>query len=634
MVQRVPVPPRGSVPVSLLTRAALLALLAACATTADAPPPPNDSTAGAYLRGRVAANQNAYGEAADGFLQAAHRNPASIVRARAFAYALADGRVTEAVRFARRGVPGGSAESGGGASGHAGADTGNSGLAGFEAQDLPRLTLAVDALRDGDAAMARTLLDGPFASGLGGSAAAILGGWAAYATGGAEAGIAHLANLPDQERNAYTTLHQAIMYDLNGQAPEATAGYAVAARLQPTALATRGLAGLKERLGERANALTVYRAMTRGEGELQRAGRMGLARLGEPLEGESEAFVRLAADGPTRLVTTPQEGAALALTNIASSLFDGAAEQQRRLAEQGYRGFEPSYDLPLAFSQLALHLDPSSDLARFVVAEIAEATGHPQRVLDTLAPIRPEAMLYDYAVLTRAQALADLDRRDDAVLLLREYEEADRLSLALASGLGALHAQDGAWDEAADAAGRALAIAQSRLREEDDERALWPFYFTRGAYRSEGGDWPGAEADLREALRLAPDEAVILNHLGYSLVERGESVGEAFGMIEEALSQMPESGSITDSLGWAYYQQGNYRTAARLLEEAVMLEPGSATITDHLGDAYYQLGRRNEARYEWRRALELDDVTDEEAGRIRGKLDGEAPARGAQDTEA
>ena len=597
-------------------RLAPLALLLACATT-EAPQVQADSTAGAYLRGRVAASQNAYGEAAEGFLIAAHRSGAPVVAERAFAYALTDGRVTEAVRYARAGMEAGAE------------DHTQAGLAAFEAQDLPRLALAADALRRGDEEEAVRLFGGPFGSGLGRSAAALIGGWAVFAADGPEAGIARLAGLGEPDRNAFTTLHQAIMYDLNGQEPEATAGYAVTARLQPTALATRGLAGLKERQGERDNALTLYRAMSRDQGALQRVGRMGLARLGEPLDGESDAFLRLAQRAPTRLVETPQQGAALGFVNIAQSLFDGAAEQRRRLAEQGYTAFEPSYDLPLAFAQLALHLDPQSDAARFVVAEVAEATGRPQRALDALGPIRERSAFYDYAVLTKAQALTDLDRDEEAVRLLTDYAAVDRLSLAVPSGLGALHAQNERWDEAERAAGRALEIARDRLREEDDERALWPFYFTRGAYRAEAGDWPGAEADLREALRLAPEEPVVLNHLGYSLVERGEEIGEAFGMIEAALRAEPQSGSITDSLGWAYYQQGDYRTAARLLEEAVSLEPGSATITDHLGDAYWQLGRRTEARYEWRRALQLEDVSDREAEAIRAKLDGAPPVSAA-----
>ncbi|MDP7190765.1 MAG: hypothetical protein QF553_02710, partial [Alphaproteobacteria bacterium] len=42
------------------------------------------------------------------------------------------------------------------------------------------------------------------------------------------------------------------------------------------------------------------------------------------------------------------------------------------------------------------------------------------------------------------------------------------------------------------------------------------------------------------------------------------------------------------------------------LERAVELRPHDSTINDHLGDAYWRTGRRNEARFQWRRALNFD----------------------------
>ncbi|MEL6212215.1 MAG: tetratricopeptide repeat protein, partial [Pseudomonadota bacterium] len=81
---------------------------------------------------------------------------------------------------------------------------------------------------------------------------------------------------------------------------------------------------------------------------------------------------------------------------------------------------------------------------------------------------------------------------------------------------------------------------------------------------------------------------------------------EAFDLIEKAVELQPGSGAITDSLGWAYYQRGNYQEAVKHLELAASLEPSDPTITDHLGDVYWRLGRKIEAKYEWRRVLELD----------------------------
>jgi Flp pilus assembly protein TadD len=44
----------------------------------------------------------------------------------------------------------------------------------------------------------------------------------------------------------------------------------------------------------------------------------------------------------------------------------------------------------------------------------------------------------------------------------------------------------------------------------------------------------------------------------------------------------------------------------RWLERAVELEPRNSVINDHLGDAYWAAGRRNEARFQWTRALRTD----------------------------
>ena len=132
--------------------------------------------------------------------------------------------------------------------------------------------------------------------------------------------------------------------------------------------------------------------------------------------------------------------------------------------------------------------------------------------------------------------------------------------------------------------------------------------------------WPEAEADFKRVLELVPDDVDTLNYLGYTWVDRGENLTEAFDMIREAVNQQPESGAIVDSLGWAHYKLGEYAEARENLEKAVVLSPSSATIIDHLGDVYWKLGRKREAGFQWKRALEFDP-TDEERATIELKLE-------------
>ena len=74
-------------------------------------------------------------------------------------------------------------------------------------------------------------------------------------------------------------------------------------------------------------------------------------------------------------------------------------------------------------------------------------------------------------------------------------------------------------------------------------------------------------------------------------------------MIERAANLKPDDGYIIDSLGWVYFKLANYEDAVKELEKAVELVPYDPTINDHLGDAYWQVGRKNEARFQWARAL-------------------------------
>ncbi len=86
--------------------------------------------------------------------------------------------------------------------------------------------------------------------------------------------------------------------------------------------------------------------------------------------------------------------------------------------------------------------------------------------------------------------------------------------------------------------------------------------------------WSLAEADLRKALELFPDQPQVLNYLGYSWVDQGIKLDDGMTMIRRAVEQRPDDGYIVDSLGWAYFRTGNMDEAVKNLERAVELRPG------------------------------------------------------------
>ncbi len=128
-----------------------------------------------------------------------------------------------------------------------------------------------------------------------------------------------------------------------------------------------------------------------------------------------------------------------------------------------------------------------------------------------------------------------------------------------------------------------------------------------------------AEKLLRDLLQRAPDNATVLNNLGYALAERGAKLPEAISLIERALTIEPLNGSFLDSLGWAQYQAGQLEPARATFEKALTYARRNATIHEHLGDVLAKLGRLAEARRAWEKALTLT-LVDNESARIKAKL--------------
>ena len=77
------------------------------------------------------------------------------------------------------------------------------------------------------------------------------------------------------------------------------------------------------------------------------------------------------------------------------------------------------------------------------------------------------------------------------------------------------------------------------------------------------------------------------------------------------MHQLVKKHFIIDSLGWGYYQLGQYDEAVLYLERAVELASGDPTLNDHLGDAYWRVGRTREARFQWSHALGMNPDEDQ-----------------------
>ncbi len=141
--------------------------------------------------------------------------------------------------------------------------------------------------------------------------------------------------------------------------------------------------------------------------------------------------------------------------------------------------------------------------------------------------------------------------------------------------------------------------------------------FQIGTAHASIGKSDAAEGDYRIGLRLNPRHPWCANNLGYGMLERGGDLDEAERLITIAYEQLPDNGSVVDSMGWVRYLRGQIHDeideqgkivregAVTLLARAVELggEDAGAVVLDHLGDALWRSGRRDDAIDTWRRAL-------------------------------
>ncbi|OYW60387.1 MAG: hypothetical protein B7Z10_01510 [Rhodobacterales bacterium 32-66-7] len=264
--------------------------------------------------------------------------------------------------------------------------------------------------------------------------------------------------------------------------------------------------------------------------------------------------------------------------------------------------------------RVAGYLRPDHSDTILLTADVLEMLGQHQLAAETYDTFLPEDPAFVSAQIGRAGALQAGGKTEAALEVLQGLARDYGNLIPVQFALGDLLRTEARFDEAEVAYTAAI-----ELLPEVTEDA-WVLFFYRGICREQSQDWPAAEADFRQSLALNGNQPQVLNYLGYGLVDRGEKLDEALGLIERAVAADPQKGYIIDSLAWALFRLGRYDEALEPMEKASLLEPVDPIVTDHLGDVYWMVGRQLEAQFQWRRALSFDPI-EKDALRIRRKLE-------------
>jgi len=317
-----------------------------------------------------------------------------------------------------------------------------------------------------------------------------------------------------------------------------------------------------------------------------------LARLKRPeqalamLQGDEEALTaaraRLAAGRSLGMaIETPAAGYAEMLMALAVDL-----------------GRDDNKALPISLTQVARHAYSGNSEAAILLALLLDGDGRPDDALALLGAIGPDDLLAGEALDVETRLLGDEGNLEGALSRARAAAASPTAGpqdfARMANVLGDM-------DRHAEAA---AAYEQAIARTKPGENpSLWTLYLLRAASLEQADRWGEAKSELAIAMKMEPDNPLLLNFLGYGKLERGENLDEAEAMIRKASALRPDDASITDSLGWALYKRGRLPEAVATLSRAAAGDPAQSEIHEHLGDALYTSGRRIEARFSWQAAL-------------------------------
>ena len=351
-----------------------------------------------------------------------------------------------------------------------------------------------------------------------------------------------------------------------------------------------------------------------------------------PDDGYVESRLQKAKKGEDRLAPrTLKQAMAEALGDEANVL----EEQEGIMAAMAGRGARTPFNhLLSSIRQSALLLDPDNGNIRVAeaaklyeqgkfepalrIAQIGNPPGQLAALLqstaglaamelgspDTLAAMVERSLKIDSSVDAKIQAAGTLATAGKTVRAMQLVDQALKSNLSPPQRVFALltkaqvHNQAGELMPAVEAARQAR-----RLDDEESTQQFLASMLVDSPLRAEGLEI------MRKMLTDQPDNTGLMNNLGYSLIDGPASpqeLDEGFKLLKQAIRMTPDEANLLDSIGWAYYQYGDFREARRFINMALeeYAPFGHWELSDHMGDIEWRLGDQEAARKNWEAALQ------------------------------
>jgi tetratricopeptide (TPR) repeat protein len=248
-----------------------------------------------------------------------------------------------------------------------------------------------------------------------------------------------------------------------------------------------------------------------------------------------------------------------------------------------------------AFNRLNTLLNEGNRISEsiFYLAGIAERTGAKAEARQLYGRVQDGQFALP-AQLRIAYILKESDGLDAAMDSLKLYGEANPDEL-----IPTFQARAALLSEAADDAALTKFYDQG-IRDYPEAAVL---QMDRAFHLLKIGKVSDGIQTMRELLKSRPEDPIVLNGLGYTLLDHSHEYQEALRYIEAAYRLTPDSAAVMDSMGWALFKLGKQEEALMYLQKASS-KMRDEEVDFHLGEVLWALGRNDEALKVWQSGLE------------------------------
>lgn len=230
---------------------------------------------------------------------------------------------------------------------------------------------------------------------------------------------------------------------------------------------------------------------------------------------------------------------------------------------------------------------PESDRLKYMSGLGKEKVGDLAGAITIYGGIPEASQYFPHGMFRSVNILREQKRHDEAMAIVRRMTKLKGETQADFFTLGGAVLDD---------AGRTREAIDFLVEGIKENSTVAGLVFMKGVYHEKLGQRKECIEAMREVIRKDPQHSSAYNYLGYLFAEAGENLEEAENLIKKALELKPDDAFYMDSLGWVYYQQGEYQKALDMLNKAHEKIPGEAVIMEHLGDVHLKLKDPKAAR--------------------------------------